>query len=59
MSVESLPAEVMEAGTKLFQYIYGNSQKTLTELHVSKYKKLVISNTLKPEALPPTQGAAQ
>ena len=59
MSVESLQEDIMEEGVMLFQYIYGDIDKTLTELRVAKYSKLIISKTLKPEALPPTEGAAK
>ena len=32
-------------------------KKTLTDLHIKKYKKMTIKGILKPEYRPPTEGA--
>ena len=57
--MEALQEEVVEAGIQLFQIIYGDGTKSLQQLRLAKYNKMTVTNTLKPEYLPPTEGAVR
>jgi hypothetical protein len=52
---------VVDNGVLLLQHIYGNINKSLKDLRLQRYNKMttVEGKTLKPEYLPPTEGAAR
>lgn len=58
LSTDSSKDDIIEAGLKLFQYIYGNITTSLQDQRFSKYNKMTAKDGLHPEGLPPSSGAA-
>ena len=58
LSTESSKDDIIEAGLKLLQYIYGSMTTSLQDHRFSKYNKMTAKAGLRPEGLPPSSGAA-
>ena len=58
LSTDSSKDDIIEAGLKSFQYIYGNITTSLQDQRFSKYNKMTAKDGLRPEGLPPSSGAA-
>ena len=50
--------DISEAGVKLVQYLYKDSDVSLEQLRYDKYNRLMAQGVFKPVKLPPTTGAA-
>ena len=50
---------IISAGMSLLSYIYGDIDKLLQAMRLSKYHKMATTKMVKPESLPPSAGAAR
>ena len=50
--------ELISAGIKIIQYIYGSIDKSLASVRYKKYNQMLAKGRIAPERLPPTNGAA-
>ena len=55
----SSKVQILEAGIEIIQFIYKSQVTPLSMLRVNKYNKQSKAGVLKPENLPPTDGAAR
>ncbi len=58
LDTEANNAAVIQAGTAIFQYIYHGPDTTLGEIRYNMFSRKAAAGMIKPETLPPTQGAA-
>ena len=47
--MDNIQEEIVASGILLFQNMYGDGNRSLKELRLSKYNKMTVTNTLKPE----------
>ena len=63
LTVNNVREVILENGVMLFQFIFGDIDKTLRDLRLKKYNKMTtnvhLKTTMKPEYLPPTEGAVE
>ena len=55
---EATKEAVIQAGTKIFQYIYHGPNTPLGEIRFNMFSKKAAAGLIKPESFPPTKGAA-
>ena len=58
LSLDSCQADIIEVGLDLFQFVYGDADVILSKHRSLRYHKMIARATLRPESLPPTEGAA-
>ena len=56
--MDTLQANIIEAGLYLFQFVYGYIMTSLQDHRFTRFSKMTAKAVLYPEALPPTNGAA-
>lgn len=59
MALDTSKEQIVEAGISLFSYIYGDITKPLRTLRLNKYETMAATKMVKPEYLPPTEGAVR
>ena len=59
MSHDPAKDAIISAGMSLLSYIYGDIDKSLLALRISKCHKMAATKMVKPESLPPSPGAAR
>ena len=58
VDTEAIKDAVIQAGTAIFQYIYNRPDSTLGEIRYKMFSRKAAAGVIKPETLPPTEGAA-
>ena len=58
LSLEAPKQEIIDAGIYLFQLIYGDPKVSLAKHRYNKYYQMTATSKLRPEGLPPSEGAA-
>lgn len=58
LDIRATKDEVIQAGTAIFQYIHHGPGTTLGELRYNMFSRKAAAGLIKPETLPPTEGAA-
>ena len=58
LDTEATKKAVTQAGTAIFQYLYHGPNLTLGNIRYKMFSRKVAAEMVKPEALPPTEGAA-
>lgn len=58
LDIDATKEEVIQAGTAIFQYIYQGPDIELGQLRYIMFSRKAVVGLIKPETLPPTQGAA-
>lgn len=58
LDTEATKEAVIQAGTAIFQYIYHGPATTLSEIRYNMFSRKAAAGLIKPETLPPTEGAA-
>ncbi len=58
MSLATIKEEVEDAGVLLFQYLYGDIEKTLGNHRLAKYNKMTTYKIVIPECLSPTDSTS-
>ena len=59
LSQDALQEEIVDAGLSLFIFIYGDIDVSLHIHRLRRYHKMTAKSVLRPEAFPPTDGAAK
>uniref|UniRef100_UPI00358E3719 uncharacterized protein n=1 Tax=Myxine glutinosa TaxID=7769 RepID=UPI00358E3719 len=58
LDTEATKETVIQAGTAIFKYIYHGRDTTLGEIRYNMFSRKAAAGVIKPETLPPTEGAA-
>ena len=58
LSLDPSKQKIIDAGLHLFQLIYGDANVSLKKHRYNKYHQMTAKSILRPEGLPPTDGAA-
>ena len=58
LDTEATKETVIQAGTAIFKYIYHGRDITLGEIRYNMFSRKAAAGVIKPETLPPTEGAA-
>ena len=58
LDTEATKKSVIQAGTAIFQHIYHGPYTTLGEIRYNMFSRKAAAGVIKPETLPPTEGAA-
>ena len=58
LDTEATKEAVIQAGTVIFQYIYHGPDATFGEIRYNMFSRKAMAEVIKPETLPPTDGAA-
>ena len=58
IALDTPKEQIVEAGVSLFSYVYGDITKPLKTPRLNKYETMAATRMVKPEYLPPTEGAA-
>ena len=58
LDTEATKKAVIQAGTAIFQYLYHEPNLTLGEIRYRMFSRKAVAGVIKPETLPPTEGAA-
>ena len=58
LDTEATKKAVIQAGTAIFQYLYHGPNLTLGEIRYKMFSRKAVAGVIKPETLPPTEGAA-
>ena len=58
LDTEANRKAVIQAGTAIFQYLYHGPNLTLGEIRYKMFSRKAVAGVIKPETLPPTEGAA-
>uniref|UniRef100_UPI00358F2B9D uncharacterized protein n=1 Tax=Myxine glutinosa TaxID=7769 RepID=UPI00358F2B9D len=56
--IKATKETVIQAGTAIFKYIYHGRDTTLGEIRYNMFSRKAAAGVIKPETLPPTEGAA-
>ena len=57
LDTEATNKAVIQAGTAIFQYLYHGPNLTLGEIRYKMFSRKAVAEMVKPETLPPTEGA--
>ena len=58
LDTEATTETVIQVGTAIFKYIYHRRDTTLGEIQYNMFSRKAAAGVIKPETLPPTEGAA-
>ena len=58
LDTEATKKAVIQAGTAIFQYFYHEPNLILGEIRYKMFSRKAVAGVIKPETLPPTEGAA-
>ena len=58
LDTEAIKKTVIQTGIAIFKYIYHGRDTTLGEIRYNMFSMKAVAGVIKPETLPPTEGAA-